>query len=206
MNNALNVDIDPSFSVYRLVDRVQRESTELASRRTMSLISAEIENATLLDGADNRIFSSFQTMSRFLPQAERYHRLAKTANKIYVFGIPDIKIDQLPQIPQVRYVPLEPHHQLAREWFIVSYGTNYYSALATEELTRITDPDDERQFRGLWSFELPMVSTLHEWLCGVVGLSPQLSQAEEGNHDYQNQIKLMGNTIGRLMKRIEPGE
>lgn len=203
MQNTLNIDIAPDFSVYYLVDRVYRESTEVGSRRVMSLISAEIENATLFDSADNRIFSSFQALSRFLPQAERYRLMARTASEIYVFGIPDVPAGRLPDIPGVRYVPLKPEHQLAREWFLVSYGPRYYSALATEELTQMTDPDEARRFRGLWSFELAMVSTLHEWLCGVVGISPHISQATDGHHDYESQVKLMGNTIGRLMKRVD---
>jgi DICT domain-containing protein len=203
MQNTMTVDIDPNFSIYHLVERVQRESTDIASRRAMSLISAEIENASIYDGADNRVFASFQVMSRFLPQARRYAQLAQTASEVYVFGIPDVPLAELPKIPNVRYVPLQENHQLAKEWFLVSYGPNYYSALATEELTHYMDPDDQRQFQGLWSFELRMVSTLHEWLCGVVGISPQMSQAQDEQQDYHNQIKLMGNTIGRLMKRIE---
>jgi DICT domain-containing protein len=200
INLATSIDIDPNFSIYNLVDRVQRDSTELRSRRAMSLISYEIENATLIDGAPNRIFSSFQTLSRFLPQVERYTRMSTVAPEIYVFGIPDVA--DLPNVSNITYVPLTPHHQLAREWFLISYGPKYYSALATEELSQMTDPDHERVFRGLWSFELSMVSTLHEWLCGIVGISPQISQVNDDEHDYHNQVKLMSNTIGRLLDRV----
>jgi DICT domain-containing protein len=199
--NLLNVDIDLNFSVYHLVDRVESKSAVLQTRLMMSMISAEIENATILDGAPNRIFSSFQRMSRFLPQAERYARMAEHTREIYVFGIPDV--DTLPDIRGIYYVPITAQHQLAREWFLVSYGTKYYSALATEELTQITDPDHERRFKGIWSFELGMVSTLHEWLSGVVGFSPMVSQAFDMQHDYPNQVKLMSNTIARMMKRME---
>jgi DICT domain-containing protein len=200
MNHIMSVDVDPNFSVYNLVDRVQRESTELRSRKAMSLISYEIENATLVDHAPNRIFSSFQTMSRFLPQLPRYRQMANISSEIYVFAINDV--GDLPTIPNIRYVPISVDHQLAREWFLVSYGPAYYSALATEELSQMTDPDDQRKFKGLWSFELNMVSILHEWLCGVVGVSPLLSQATDSQHDYENQVKLMSNTIGRLLDRI----
>lgn len=203
MHNLTQIDIDPTFSVYGLVDRVTRESTTLRSRKAMTLISHEIENATLIDKAPTRIFSSFQRMSRFLPQQKRYAQLAQHAQEIYVFGVQDIPEYQMPDLGHnVFYVPLRPDHQLAKEWFLVSYGPDFYSALATEELTDIDDPDHLRQFRGLWSFDLAMVSTLHEWLSGVVGLSPRLSQANDDVHDYENQVKVMASTIGRLLDRL----
>lgn len=201
MQNNLTVSIDPQFSVYHLVDRVKRESAVLRSRRAMSLISAEIENATLLDNAENRIFSSFQRMSRFKPQIKRYTQMAANADTVYVFGVPDTT--DLPHIPNLYYVPIAPTDQLAKEWFLVSYGPQYYSSLVTEELTDIDDPDHLREFRGLWTFELTMVSILHEWLAGIVGIQPQISQAQDGIHDYPNQVKLMSNTISRLMERVE---
>jgi DICT domain-containing protein len=199
MSKTLNVDIDDNFSVYALVERVMQDNITLESRRAMSAISHEIEDSSIIDGANNRIFSSFQRMSKFLPQVGRYEKLAQNAEEIYVFGVMDIS--DLPNIPRVQYVPLKPHQQLAKEWFLVSYGTDFYSALVTEELTHIDDPDDQREFQGLWTFDLNMVSTLHEWLAGVVGISPNISQMRDEEHDYENQVRLMGRTIQRLMHR-----
>lgn len=198
MNARIETHIAPDLSVYRLIARVAGNSTSLHSRRGMSFISHEIEDATMIGGEGNRVFSSFQRMSRFLPQVGRYVQLAEAASEIYVFGIMDVP--ELPQIRNVHYVPITPDHQLAKEWFLVSYGTPYYSALVTEELSDMNDPDPEREFIGLWTFDLPMVATLHEWLCGVVGISPMVSQMSEGRHDYENQIRLMGNSLVRLMQ------
>lgn len=160
--------IDPAFSVYRLVER-RRSNALLNHRLTMNHISYEIENATILGSAQNRIFASFQRMSRFLPQAKRYRSLAAKAESIYVFGVPDVVP---PEIENVVYVPLAPTDQMAKEWFVVSYGENYYSALATEELSHIDDPDKQRQFRGIWTFDIKLIRIMHDWLTSTVDAPP----------------------------------
>lgn len=64
----MSVAIDPAFSVYQLVKRVHTSEIRLRHRFTMSRVSYEIENATLVDQAHTRIFAGFQHMSRFVPQ------------------------------------------------------------------------------------------------------------------------------------------
>lgn len=186
--------IDPNFSVYGLVERVMNQSVLLNHRKTMTLISYEIENATLADGAHTTIFSGFQRFSRFLTQLKRYQQLAKQARRVYVFGVPDVAV---PEIPNVTYVPLQPSHQLAKEWFVVSYGGEYLSALATEELTHIDNPDYLRVFRGVWTFDRQMVSIIYEWLCREV--NDQIALIEEINYRPQTHVRLISNSIGRLM-------
>ncbi|MFQ3660163.1 MAG: DICT sensory domain-containing protein [Anaerolineae bacterium] len=186
--------IDPNFSVYRLVERVMNQSVLLNHRKTMTLISYEIENATLADGAHTTIFSGFQRFSRFLTQLKRYQQLAKQARHVYVFGVPDAAV---PEIPNLTYVPLQPSHQLSKEWFVVSYGGEYLSALATEELTHYSNPDHLRVFRGVWTFDRQMVSIIYEWLCREV--NDQAALAEEVNYRPQTHVRLISNSIGRLM-------
>lgn len=195
MPNKISIPAD--FSVYHLVERIQQHSALLNHRRTMSLISYEIENASLVDHAQSIIFSGFQRFSSFIPQAKRYERLARQSKGIYVFGIDDA---DPPEIPNLTYVPLTRHHQLAKEWFLVSYGKEYCSALATEELTDMDDPDDTRMFKGIWTFDLQFTSLLYEWLAGTVGLRPYLMG--EDQHDNRSQVRLMTNTMSRLLMRI----
>lgn len=189
-------NIAPDLSVYGLVERIQQHSTILNHRRTMSVISYEIENATLLDGTQTRIFSAFQKLSRFLPQVKRYRQLAQTAESIYVFGIPDITP---PQIPNIHYVYLKPTDQLAKEWFLVSYGREYASILATEELSSIDDPDDQRIFKGIWSFDVSLTAILEQWLTNSVDAPALLIQEDEHNHTQQQQ--LVQNILARLNQR-----
>ncbi len=193
----MEISIDPSFSVYKLVGRAA-ENALLNHRRTMNIISNEIENATLLDGAQTRIFAAFQFYSRFVPQIERYTRMAKSAEKVYVFGIPDVK---LPAIDNVEYVPLKPTDQLAREWFLVSYGPTYASALATEEQTRLNgDADSERLFRGIWTMDVSLTAILADWLSRSIGLMPQGIAPE--TVDLRQHNIFVSRTASRVMRRL----
>ena len=194
-------NIDPNFSVYGLVKRTQEKDAILNHRRTMTIISHEIENATLLDGANTTIFSGFQRLSKFLRQIERYKRIAKNAKAVYVFGENDV---MPPPIDNITYVPLKPTDHLVKEWFLVSYGSDYYSALATEELTHIDDPDPDRVFKGVWTFDLKLVQILYEWLAMSVDMRPDM--LPEQTHNYQNQVQVMSNTIGRMNVRMLNGK
>ena len=189
------IDIDPNFSVYRLLERVkQRETAVMRHRRTMSVVSYEIENATLLDGAHTRIFSSFQRMSKFIPQIERYRMLAQRAESVYVFGIPDVRP---PEIENVTYIDLKPTDALAKEWFLVSYGRDYASTLATQELTNIDDPDDEREFEGIWTFDTSLTSILETWLTRTVNARPMFIEEDDLNMVAQQ------SHITQILKRLE---
>lgn len=190
-------NIDPKFSVYGLVKRSLRDKAVLNHRRTMSVISNEIENATLIDNASTVVFSSFQRMSRFLPQEKRYRELASKGKHVYVFGEVDC---DLPTIANLSYVPLKPTDLLSKEWFIVSFGHDYFSALATQELSNIDDPDEKRVFKGVWTFDVFVVGILHEWLSGIVGL--RLEERLDDRHDYLKQAELLSNTIGRISVRM----
>ena len=195
----MELNIDPTLSVYHLTDRVQKQSTTLNHRRTMNIISYEIENATLIDGARTRIFSSFQRMSRFIPQVERYKKLAQKAEMVYVFGIPDV---QVPQIENVTYIPLTTEDQLAREWFIISYGRDYATMLSTEEQSRFTDKDTERVFRGLWTFQPTLTSIIAEWLTRVVNATPL--DFNEDDHNLVRQQEYITAIKHRLGARLIP--
>lgn len=190
------VDIDPHFSVYKLVKRVHTSDTFLRHRFTMSRVSYEIENATLVDNAHTRIFAGFQYMSKFLPQIKRYTRIAAASESVFVFGVPDVEV---PAIPNITYIPLKETDALAREWFIVAYGLDYASALATEETTRIHTPDSQRMFNGVWTFNLSLVSILNEWLTNTVDVRPLNWRGED--MQYGRQIELMNKSMERLIHR-----
>lgn len=189
------IAIDPTLSVYALAARVADSSTMINHRRTMTLISYEIENAVLKDGARARIFSGFQKMSFFLPQVKRYQRLAQRAESIYVFGVPDVAV---PNIPNVTYVMISPRDQLAREWFLLADAPDYASILATEELTSWDDPDDQRMFKGVWSFDENIVTIVQEWLSSLVDARP----LGEYKRDPRAQLAYMQRTTMRIANRL----
>jgi DICT domain-containing protein len=191
-------NLSQDFSVYRLVARARENLSVLNHRRTMSIISHEIENASLVDNAQTVIFAGFQRYSRFVPQIERYQKLAQKAKHIYVFGEPDTT---LPVIPNLEYVPLEPDFQLTREWFLVSYSEAYFSALATEEQTHIDDADAVRQFKGIWTFDLDLVSILYTWLMQTVG--QRADHIDVHRYSFQQQAAFIARALIRLTERLD---
>lgn len=192
----MELNIDPNFSVYRLAGRVAHSAT-LNHRRTMNAISREIENTTLIDGSPTRMYAAFQLFSRFVPQMSRYRDLAKRAESIYVFGIPDVI---LPDIENITYIPLKPTDQLAKEWFLVSYGKDYASALATEEQTHISYADADRLFKGIWTFDPTLVNILADWLARSINIEPQNLIADE--IDAERHTQLIHRISGRIMNRL----
>lgn len=187
---------DSHFSIWDLVRRVETRSALVNHRRTMNIISHEIEDVTISGHESGHIFAGFQYLSRFLPQEKRYRKMAEYADAIYVFGVPDVDV---PDIPNLHYVHLSPGDTLTREWFIVSYGPNYASALATHEpKTSIYDPDELRMFKGLWTFDKDVVAVLYQWLVNVLDLRDVVLS---DNPDYDHQRQVMA--VNREIKRLE---
>jgi DICT domain-containing protein len=193
----MDFHIDPNFSVYRLVGRAH-STAGLHHRQTMNIISNAIEDSTLTDGAQTRIFAAFQRFSRFIPQMARYREIARRAESVYVFGIPDV---ELPAIDNITYVPLKPTDQLAREWFMVSYGPEYASALATEEQTDLEKTrDTDRLFNGIWTFDPSLTHILEEWLSRTVDAKPL--GVPEDSIDRQRHGLLISRLSSRIMRRL----
>jgi DICT domain-containing protein len=159
-------------------------------------MSRAMEDVILLDGAHGRIFSSFQRMSRFLPQAERYQKLAEKAEHVYIFGEKDVEV---PIIPNTTYVFLSKTDALVKEWFVVAYAPEYQSVLATRELSDIDDPDDIRTFQGIWTFDRNMVDIIQEWLSSAVDAHPLPFSNE--NAPIQQQIRIIRHNIQHITKQ-----
>jgi len=188
--------LNSDFSVFALVDRLQDKNTLLRHRRTMSLASYEIENITLEDQAYTRIFSGFQLYSKFVPQIERYRHIAARSQAVYVFGVPDV---ELPAIPNITYVPIAATDKLAQEWFLISYGTNYASALAIHEITQIQEQDALRIFKGVWTFDYVTVRFLHDALTRYVGQDP--ITIPQTRH-YSQEVSLMSKSLQRMASAL----
>ena len=104
-----------------------------------------------------------------LPQVQRYREIIPFAESVYVFGVPDV---ELPALERVVYVPLAPNDYLSKEWFVISAGPQFNSALCSNERTQIDDPDASRRFEGLWTFNQEMVDILQNWLSSAVDAQP----------------------------------
>ena len=190
--------LDPAFSVYRMYEANHNQNYLLRHRRTMTQISHEIENAVVMGTSGSvRVLSGFQRLSKFLPELERYKSLARSAESVYVFGVPDV---EPPKLSNVHYIHLSPDDQLAREWFVIAAGMGYSSVLASEEVTHIDDPDEARLFKGWWIFNPLLVSLIADKLSEQMGVKPlayELSDIQHGQH-----ARKMLNSINRVMQQI----
>jgi len=196
-----NFNIDPHFSVYRLVKRSRQDFAVINQVKTMRFISHEIENIIIDDEVNTVIFAGFQYYSRFLPQISQYRKMAEKAHHVYVIGVPDAPV---PTIENITYVPITSNDQLAKEWFVVAYGHDFFTALATEELPELTE-NNERQFVGIWTFEKDLVSILHDWLHREIDDSyddiRNTNQYDEP--DWKSQLKCLTHIIRHTIERIE---
>lgn len=189
---------DAQFSIYKLYEANHNQKYLLRHRRTMTQISHEIENAVIMTPNSNaRVFSGFQRLSKFMPEMERYRSLAKHAESVYVFGVPDVTP---PPIPNLHYVHLAPSDQLAREWFVIAAGTGYSSVLASEEISQFDDPEDQRVFKGSWIFNPLIVSLIAERVCTQIGINPLIYNLSDSQHSQH--ARKMLNSINRVMQKI----
>jgi len=185
---------DTRLSVWGLVGRVQQRSLTLHQRRTMNIISHSIEDTTLVDRVPTRIYAGFQRMSKFIPQVKRYNGIAQSAEQVYVFGVPDAPV---PDLPNITYVYLEEDATLANEWFLISRGNDYASALVTQEKTRFSDPDHLRRFQGIWTFDIDIINVLDQWLLNTVS-DRDFANDSETQVNLASQQVLVRKTLSRL--------
>jgi DICT domain-containing protein len=189
---------EPAFSIYRMYENNHNQNYLLRHRRTMTQISHEIENAVIMaPAARTRVFSGFQRLSKFLPEMERYTSLAKRAESVYVFGIPDI---EPPPIENIHYVRLTAADHLSREWFVIAAGTSYSSVLASEEISDFDDPDDQRVFKGSWIFNPLVVSLIADKVSQHVGAEPLEYTLTDTQHSQHARVML--HSVNRVMQNI----
>ncbi len=194
----MTVVIDPTFSVYSLLERNIKQNFSLRHRDTMQQISYEVENSAAVALGKTRLFSGFQRFSRFVPQIERYRSMAPSMEGIYVFGMPDV---ELPPISKVHYIPLSPDDRLAREWFVVSYGPGYSSAIGTEEISAPKTGERNRLFKGLWTFNPFIVSIIGDWISSAVDVPEIKWEIDEVLH--RQHLNRMVESIDRLIGQID---
>lgn len=162
----MNKDILGNF--YRRMLPLYQPRTEALLRRTspsdlqrltfryiftvdgMTEISHMIEGliTASLSVSDSHV--SFQYFSRLAPQMDRYKLVAQSSRGLWLYGVPDA---QLPELPNTTYVdtagtPLEHY------WYVIAYGPGLSATLLAEEITpeeRL--PGEPRMYEGFYTFE-----------------------------------------------------
>jgi DICT domain-containing protein len=89
----------------------------------MKAISRVIEDRALGAKPPSRLFSGFQYLSRFTPQAQRYHRILEAGCPVYIYGVPDALIEQKDNLRIIRLEEVSSLEQeepaLSQFWFVV---------------------------------------------------------------------------------------
>lgn len=162
------IQIDKDFSVYDAFshDRVLNIFSD--RRQMLGRWCASIENAVTHDAIHTTVFAGFQQLEYMLPVMERYERMAKNSNKIYIFGQP---YEDMPSIENITYVHLQPDHQLCKEWFLVVHHPLYSRALIALETSPPNTPHKDRMFKGLLTNDVSMIEPIHQKLYEQVNSS-----------------------------------
>lgn len=138
----------------------------------MVVISHMIEGLITSNPSASNSHVSFQYFSRLAPQMDRYEQVARASKGLWLYGVPDAP---LPELPKTTYVdtsgtPLENY------WYVIAYGPGISATLLAEEITPAERlPGEPRMYEGFYTFEadtaFQVLAVLHQLFPGKV-LSP----------------------------------
>jgi DICT domain-containing protein len=136
-------------SVYAaLRERVPGLEAQLLPKRALLIMSRAIEDECLARGERPVLFGCFQR-ERFYRQSEdRWHELARTAERAVVLA--DFRRVRRPRQAPLE-VPIRAGEPIAREWAIVCESPSFAACLAGWE--RPGEPHGGRQFEAAWTVE-----------------------------------------------------
>lgn len=185
-------------SLFELVDQPTSHYLFTKYHTSLLSISYEIEDSVIEVDEPARLFVGFQKLSFFLPHLDRYREIAKHAESVWIFGMPDI---DPPYIPGIEYVLINPDQPLTREWFLVAESPQYFSALVAKDLSGLNLPRSKRMFRGIWTFDPDFVSRVQTHLSQLVGISPMSYTPDQ--RDYSSQMRHVSRIANDLIKSLE---
>ncbi len=193
--NALQQD----FALYPLAEKWGVRQVYAFYRGALKTLSFNMEESILNMQCKGSLFAGFQKFSFFLPRIKMYKKLAQVVDNIWIFGIPDVS---LPQIPNIHYVPISEEHQLVKEWFLLIDSPQFFSCLVAEDLTGLDTPSHEREFRGIWTFDDVLVTYLQTRLVNSLDI-PQLTRHSKSIEDFSQQLTAVGSITNRLVQSLE---
>lgn len=167
----------------------------------MNAISHQIEQQIIKEKMSIDLYSGFQHLSFFEPQAARYRQLGEVCRSVTIFGLADA---EPPALPNTQFKILDNQSPLIQEWFLVVDTPEFWTVLATHELAR--DPSTgERRFEGVWTFDARIVSRAIRSLRMALGQHRQTvtrrSEVSQQRHIFEittrmeQQIKRHGTAV-----------
>lgn len=159
-----------------LVAGLDRKKFRLHSRRTMVALSHVIEEQAAAGGAQTLLFATFQRLSLYAVEAPRYRAIAPHFAQVYVFGVADVAV---PDVPNVRVVPLEPGWPLVQEWSVLASGPRVAVGLLARDVEGFDLARRSRSFEGLFTTDAALIDAAAAGLCLALG---QPAPAFERDH------------------------
>ncbi len=143
------------------------------SVQTLLAISHSLEDILVQQRLRTTYYAGFQKFSAFLPQQQRFRRLAQVCERIVVFGQADAPV---PNIPQIQFVALASNAPLVQEWFILVDDPTFCAALLTRQIGgHSTGPisargfDPLRMYEGVLTFQTQVVEAARVALANALG-------------------------------------
>jgi len=131
------------------------------SVQAMTTISHIIEDFAMGNPGKADMHVSFQLISRFTDQAERYERLAYAVKGLWLYGA----MDAPPPDLQRTIIIDTGGTLLERYWFVIAYGPGIHMTLIAEEINPQPLPNTQRMYEGVYTFDPDLaykaISLLH---------------------------------------------
>ncbi len=190
-----------SLSLYPLVARQNPRDLSTTSVQTLLAISHSLEDVVMRHRLALTFYAGFQRVSSFLPQVDRFARLAALCQEVLVFAVPDAPF---PALPGVTLVPLDDDAPLAREWFIVVDHERFGAALLTRQLgegtARVTRKTIAfgrgRLYEGVLSFEDQLVGAARQALDVALGRNYQpVQRSREALLAFESPYTVFGRSL-----------
>ncbi len=137
----------------------RRTFTFCAEFPVLEYASLLIENKLLLaTNRNGRVYAGFEKLSRMIPVAERYLRIADLSERVFLFGEPDWTP---PKHPNLKTIRLESKHRLACECFVIADSPDLRVALvAAVENKSESHHAEARRFRAIKTSDPAIVTQL----------------------------------------------
>lgn len=140
-------------SVYAaLRERFPGLEPQLLTKRAMLAMSRALEDECLARAERPVLFGCFQHERHYRQSEERWHELARTAERAVVLA--DFRRVRRPRQAPLE-IPIRPDDPLIREWAIVCESPSFAACLTGWE--RPPDTSAQRIFEAAWTVEAPAV-------------------------------------------------
>lgn len=166
----------PALQGLSLSAAIPADQLRLHSRSMMLAISYAIEDLAGVSGPQTVLVATFQRLSLFRPQIERYARLAPQIARVFVIGVPDVAP---PPIPNLTVLPIESGWPLTQEWAVIASGPGCCAALITRDAEGFRPDQRSRRFAGRWSADRREVAAALARFYAALGQAPSGAPPDE---------------------------